>query len=268
MHRHLLISVVALVLGGSAASAADLAPAPIYTKAPVAVPHSWAGFYGGGNAGWVGSTGNTIDLSGTDTGTGGLGTSLASGEIPSSIDLGYSGFLGGAQLGYNWQSSNWVFGFEGDIDWASAKSSVVVPDAAALGLHTPLTTDASRELDWLATIRGRIGYSLTAPLLLYATGGLAVGEHKLGIGVVAPNALPPADLFDNTSTISAGWTIGAGAEWMFARQWSVKAEYLYVDLGNISSTINYAYPLANNSSLTATAHDRDNIVRGGINYHF
>ena len=120
MHRHLLISVVALVLGGSAASAADLAPAPIYTKAPVAVPHSWAGFYGGGNAGWVGSTGNTIDLSGTDTGTGGLGTSLASGEIPSSIDLGYSGFLGGAQLGYNWQSSNWVFGFEGDIDWASA----------------------------------------------------------------------------------------------------------------------------------------------------
>jgi outer membrane immunogenic protein len=272
MHRYLLASVAALVLGGGAASAADLASAPIYTKAPVAMPYTWAGFYGGGNAGWVGSAENTITLTGTDTGSAGLGSMLANGVIPNSIDLGYDGFLGGAQLGYNWQSGNWVFGLEGDLDWVSAKSSGIFPDAVQpvpkVGLAPPLTLNATRELDWLGTVRGRIGYTPVTPFLVYATGGLAVGEHKLGIGLSDPTANPVANLFNEASSTSAGWTVGAGAEWMFSRQWSVKAEYLYVDLGNISSTINYAYPPANNSSLTATAHDRDNILRGGINYHF
>ena len=151
----------------------------------------------------------------------------------------------------------------------SAKS-VTVPDAVFIppaGIHTPLTTNATRELDWLGTFRGRVGYH-RRPFLVYATGGLAVGEHKLGIGISDPTATPPANLFNQNSSTSVGWTVGAGAEWMFARQWSLKAEYLYVDLGNISSTINYAYAPANTSSLTGTVHDRDNIVRGGINYHF
>jgi outer membrane immunogenic protein len=276
MHR-LVASLAAAGLSAglvAAASAADLgrpAPAPFYTKAPIAVPYGWGGFYAGANAGWVGSTGNDIGLSGTDTGTGGLGSALAAGVIPSNINLGYNGFLGGGQLGYNWQFNSWVFGLEGDIDWVSAKSSVTVPDAVFIppaGIHTPLTTNATRELDWLGTFRGRVGYTPATPFLVYATGGLAVGEHKLGIGISDPTATPPANLFNQNSSTSVGWTVGAGAEWMFARQWSLKAEYLYVDLGNISSTINYAYAPANTSSLTGTVHDRDNIVRGGINYHF
>jgi len=279
MYRHLATSAVALVLTSGlafvTASAGDLAtpaPAPVYTKAPVAVPNAWSGFYGGVNAGWVGSTGNTITFSGTDTGASGLGSMLADGVIPSSINLGYNGFLGGGQLGYNWQRGNWVFGLEGDIDWVSAKSSGTFPDCPLppppVGLAPPLTLNATRELDWLGTVRGRIGYTPVAPFLVYATGGLAVGEHKLGIGLSDPTASPVANLFNETLSTSAGWTVGAGAEWMFARQWSLKAEYLYVDLGDINSTINYAYPPVNTSSLTASVHDRDNIVRGGINYHF
>jgi outer membrane immunogenic protein len=274
MYRHLAITVVAAVLSSGLAFAGDLgtpAQAPIYMKAPAAVPYSWSGFYGGVNAGWIGSTGNTITLTGTDTGTSGLGSMLADGVIPSTVNLGYNGFLGGGQLGYNWQSGNWVFGLEGDIDGASAKSSGIFPDCLLppppVGLAPPLTLNAARELDWLGTVRGRIGYTPLAPFLVYATGGLAVGEHKLGIGLSDPTASPVANLFNETSSTSAGWTVGAGAEWMFARQWSLKAEYLYVDLGNVSSTINYAYG-ADSSSLTATVHDRDNIVRGGINYHF
>jgi outer membrane immunogenic protein len=277
MYRHLTTTVVALVFGSGVAvvtaSAGDLAtPTPIYTKAPAAVPYTWSGFYGGANAGWVGSTGNTIALTAADTGAAGLGSMLAEGVIPSSINLGYNGFLGGGQLGYNWQSGNWVFGLEGDIDGVSAKSSGIFPDCSVpvppVGLATPLTLNAMRELDWLGTVRGRIGYTPVSPFLVYATGGLAVGEHKLGIGLSDPTANPIANLFNETSSTSAGWTIGVGAEWMFARQWSLKAEYLYVDLGDISSTINYAYPPTNTSSLTATVHDRENIVRGGINYHF
>jgi outer membrane immunogenic protein len=263
-----LLAAVAAIGFTSIASAADMpVKAPVYKVAPAIAAPNWAGWYIGANAGWVGSADNTITNTGTDTGTHGLGSSIG-GEIPAAIDLGYSGFIGGGQLGYNWQAGNWVYGLEADFDGASAKSSISIPDPPTLsGLIAPVTTNATRELDWLGTFRGRIGITPAAPFLLYATGGLAVGKHQLGIGVVAPAAAPPANLFNQTSSTSAGWTIGAGAEWMFAPHWSLKAEYLYVDLGNISSTINYAYG-ANTSSLTATVRDTMNIVRGGINYHF
>jgi outer membrane immunogenic protein len=278
-YRHLALAIAGIGFGVgplAVASAADLgrpAPAPVYVKAPPPVVYTWAGFYGGANAGWVGSADSTINLTGTDTGSDGLGSALQAGAIPSTIDLGYNGFLGGGQLGYNFQSGNWVYGLEGDIDWASAKSSIAVPDAVVPprgGIQSPFTTNASRELDWLGTLRARVGYTPAAPFLLYATGGLAFGQHKLGIGIADPGGIPPLNAFNEASDWSAGWTVGAGVEWMFARQWSLKAEYLYVDLGDISSTINYAYPVppTNTSSLTATARDRDNIVRGGINYHF
>jgi outer membrane immunogenic protein len=275
MKRLVSLAIAGLSFGFGTAFAADAparAPAPIYVKAPIKPVQTWAGFYLGGNAGWVGSANNNINLTGTDTGSAGLGSMLAAGVIPGTINLGDNGFLGGGQLGYNWQFGSWVLGLEGDIDWSSAKGSIVAPDCPVpvpppSGLATPLSTNASRELDWLGTIRGRVGYTPIAPLLIYGTGGLAVGEHKLGIGVSDAGANPPANLFNQTSDTSVGWTVGAGFEWMFASHWSAKAEYLYVDLGNISSTVNYAYG-SNTSSLTATLHETDNIVRGGINYHF
>ena len=107
--------------------------------------------------------------------------------------------------------------------------------------------------------------------LLYATGGLAVGQTKIGNQFICPVCGPPASTQasttnQNTNT-SAGWTVGAGAEWMFAPRWSLKAEYLYVDLGSHSSTITYTYN-AGPSTLTSSVRDAENIVRGGINYHF
>jgi len=266
------IGIAALcVLVGTPALAADM---PIKAPPMPAPVYGWAGWYIGGNAGWVGSTGNTISNTGTDTGAGGLGAALAAGNIPAGINLGYRGFLGGGQFGYNWQNGNIVYGIEGDLDGSFAKASVSLPDARFLpptGIQSPITINAARQLDWVGTLRGRVGITPSAPFLLYATGGLAYGEHEVGIGVNDPGGIPPAALFNQTSRWSAGWTIGGGAEWMFASRWSAKVEYLYVDLGNVSSTINYSYvTLAGpqTSSLTATVHDRDNIVRGGINYHF
>ena len=270
--KKLAIAIAAIAAVGSPAFAADMAlKAPPLEPPPVT---NWAGFYVGFNAGWVGSTGNTINLTGTDTDGGGLGSALKAGNIPSAINLGYSGFLGGGQFGYNWQSDSFVYGIEADLDAASAKSSVSIPDARFLppaGIQSPFTTNASRQLDAVGTLRARIGATPIKPLLLYATGGLAFGEHAVGIGINDPGGIPPAVLFNQTSIWSAGWTVGGGAEWMFLPHWSLKAEYLYVDLGNVSSTINYAYTTLagpQTSSLTATVHDRVNIVRGGINYHF
>jgi outer membrane immunogenic protein len=268
--KSLLGIAAAAALIGSPAFAADM-PLKAPPPAPVA---SWAGWYVGGNAGWVGSTGNTITNTATDTDSGGLGFALAAGAIPATINLGYSGFLGGGQFGYNWQNGNLVYGLEADLDAASASSSISLPDATVhpiAGLQSPFTINAARQLDWIGTVRGRLGITPGATWLLYATGGLAFGEHEVGIGINDPGGIPPALLFNQTAIWSAGWTLGAGGEWMFAPRWSFKAEYLFVDLGNVSSTINYAYTTiagAQTSSLTATVHDRDNIVRGGINYHF
>jgi len=106
--------------------------------------------------------------------------------------------------------------------------------------------------------------------LVYGTGGLAVGQVKIGNQFICPTCAPPASTEasttnTNTST-AAGWTVGAGAEWKFAPAWSVKAEYLYVDLGTHSSLITYTYPIA--STLRSSVHDTFNIARVGVNYSF
>jgi opacity protein-like surface antigen len=98
-----------------------------------------------------------------------------------------------------------------------------------------------------------------------------VGETRIGNAFICPTCDPPSTTEPSTvntnTTTSAGWTAGAGVEWMFAPRWSVKAEYLFVDLGRHSSTITYTYG-ANVSTLTSTVRDTANVVRAGINYHF
>jgi outer membrane immunogenic protein len=247
--------------------AADMAvkarpPAPVWT---------WTGFYVGINGGWIESNNNTLTNVGTDAGTGGLGSALNAGGIPITL-TGFrnSGGMVGGTAGYNWQvNPNWVFGIEGDIDWVSAKRTfntgfVTVPGSV------PFATAYSREIDWLATFRGRIGYAVAPSFLVYGTGGFAFGQVRIGNQFICPTCAPPASTEASTantnSSAEAGWTVGAGAEWKFAPAWSVKAEYLYVDLGTHSSLITYTYPIA--STLRSSVHDTFNIARVGVNYSF
>ena len=258
------VAAVAAMLGAPA-RAADMA-VPVYKAPPPPPPCMWCGFYIGLNAGWVGSSSNTIRNAGTDTGAGGLGAALAGGAIPAAISLSNSGWLAGGTVGYNWQiNPAVVFGIEGDFDGVGDKHNVTV--GPFVSPFVPITTSASRDLDSLGTLRGRLGFTPGAPVLFYVTGGLAVGEHSLGIGAVAPAGAPPLNAFATTQSTTAGWTVGTGIEWKLAPQWSIKAEYLYVDLGTLNSTINYAYG-GNNSTLTASIHDTYNIARAGVNWHF
>jgi outer membrane immunogenic protein len=275
MKKIMLGAVALFAIGAAPALAADL-PAQTYTKAPTVVPapvYNWTGFYIGGNAGWAGSASNNIYNTGTDNGGAGLGSALAVGAIPTSLSQGYSGFIGGGQVGYNWQVGSLVYGLEADIDGLSAKGSTTAFFPGAGG-GAAFSTNFNRELDWLATFRGRIGFTAAPSLLLYGTGGLAVGQTKIGNSFICATCGPPAftepSTVNQTSNTSAGWTVGAGAQWMFAPQWSVKAEYLYVDLGRHNSTITYTYaaPGAFTSTLTSTARDTENIVRVGVNYKF
>jgi outer membrane immunogenic protein len=190
--------------------------------------------YIGANAGWIGSSGNTISNTGTDTGTGGLGSALAAGLIPGSIGLSDSGFIGGGQIGYNWQAGpSSVLGVEADFDGTSAKSSTTAAFPAAFPGDA---TVYNRELDTLGTVRGRLGFLSSPGPLWYATGGLAYGETKIGPAFTCATC-SPSGTANQSSNTSVGWTLGGGVEWKVAPAWSVKAEYLYVDLDSQSNTI-------------------------------
>jgi len=103
---------------------------------------------------------------------------------------------------------------------------------------------SSRGVDWLGTVRGRVGFLATPALLMYGTGGFAYGEVKVSTSItqsntdcanfgagscVASNAATSGE-----SQTRAGWTAGGGFEWLFAPQWSAKAEYLFYDLGSVT----------------------------------
>jgi len=140
-----------------------------------------------------------------------------------------SGFVGGVQAGYNFQTGPWVFGVEGDIQAAGADDTF-----APWKFSNP----------WFGTLRGRAGYAFSN-VLFYGTAGLAFGELR-------------AQTFGWTeSHTSAGWTIGAGAEVGFAPNWSAKLEYLYIDL----STSQFAITGVSNGYSAS-------VVRAGVNYHF
>jgi outer membrane immunogenic protein len=140
-----------------------------------------------------------------------------------------SGFVGGVQAGYNWQNGCWVFGLEGDIQATGADDTF-----APWKFSNP----------WFGTVRGRVGYAFNN-VLFYGTGGLAFGELR-------------GETFGlSESHAAGGWTLGAGAEFGFAPNWSAKVEYLYVDLSNT------------NFSITGASNGYQfGVVRAGINYHF
>jgi outer membrane immunogenic protein len=237
-------------------------------------PPTWTGLYWGANVGWIGSSQYNITNTGTDTGNGGFGTALGLGAIPGTIAVSHSGFFGGGQIGYNWQADpSWVWGVEADFQGSTANGS-----AGAVFLGTPafrpITTVFKYELDDLGTVRARLGWLSSPNVLWYGTAGVAYGETKLSSTAQCPTFGPPCFTESSASLssnhMSVGWTAGAGVEWKLTSVWSVKAEYLYVDLGsNQTNTITYTYRTLgtnNTSSLTSTVHEKDNIVRFGVNY--
>lgn len=260
-----IMAAVSSVALTQIASAADLP-----RKAPVAAPlspvYNWTGFYVGGNIGgsW-GRTSTDYSLAGVPLGS-------------TSQDM--NGWLGGIQAGYNWQNGTWLFGVEGDIQATSQRGTAAVAGAtpdipcilfdppAPACIHgtgiagTPGALSYEQKLPWFATVRGRLGYLVAPTWLLYATGGLAVGRVKTNTVF----AIPTAAVATGFSDTKAGWTAGAGVEWGFAPNWSVKLEYLYIDFGHIDHTFGSIAPFT--GSFVATSHVTDHIARAGINYRF
>ena len=125
----------------------------------------------------------------------------------------------------------------------------------------------NQHLEWFATLRGRVGATLTPDAVVYVTAGAAVGGFNTAGNVAAfdANGVPATSAFSSIS-IKPGWTVGAGIEEHIAGNWTGKIEYLYVDFGSISASSNNQL----NITLVNTFNSRitDNVVRVGVNYKF
>jgi outer membrane immunogenic protein len=219
---------------------ADGAPAQptIYTKAPVAMPSSWTGFYLGAQAG--GAFGNSNQINAGPLGFG-----------PTTHGYKIAGALAGGTAGYNLQSGPWVYGLEGDFSWADLQGQ-----ANNVPPFVPTTVVATQE-HWLGTGRGRLGWTTPTNAMIYVTGGFAVASVEATISAVGFPVL------SQTNTRWGG-TVGGGAEVMLARGWSAKAEYLYVTLQSSSYFPSPPPTFNTRSDVPVDEH----MFRFGLNYHF
>ena len=256
--RQILLGGVGLLVLATAAqpvAAADLPRAPVM-KAPVAAPiFNWTGCYAGLNGGW-GWGERTVERGATDV------TELAA----STFSLKPEGAVGGGQIGCNLQSRSLVFGWEADIQGSSIGGRASVDRASGLELTR---STAKHELDWFGTVRARSGFTFTPELLLYVTGGLAYGglSDRASVRDAGGTGGGFIGIYsDAASGTRIGWTAGGGGELALPHDWSLKAEYLYVDLGD--RTLRLTNPFFPGSIIDYQFEHRYHIVRIGLNKKF
>lgn len=160
-------------------------------------------------------------------------------------NFGLNGGLAGGTAGYNWQNGAVVFGLEGDGGWAGLTGTTSCPLAPVVGCTT--------NDHWLSSARGRLGWTAVPSLLLYATAGGAFGDVRTATNSAA---------FPGVSGDQAGWSAGAGFEWLFVPGWSFKAEYLHYDLGTLVCGAGACAPGPVNVRYAVDT------AKFGFNYHF
>jgi outer membrane immunogenic protein len=173
------------------------------------------------------------------------------------------GFLGGGQIGYNWQSDKFVFGVEADAAWRDNKASTVFPFPGGLDFTTFTTKQT-----WLATFRPRVGVAANN-WLFYVTGGAAAEGLEHSFNENRPSLAGANRTFSSNDT-RWGWTVGAGVEAGFSN-WSVGLEYLYVDFNKSTTITAPAQVLGGlpfNVSVVSFDDSVQHVLRAKLNYHF
>ena len=261
--RRALLAAAAAIGFASIASASDT---PVKASRPtVGAAPSWTGFYVGANGGWGWSKVTDLETS--------FGVTGIAGILPQSVGSNLDGGVFGGQIGYNWQTGNLVLGVEGDFDAASISggSEVVfrgLGGAGGLATDGFMTRD---KINWLASIRGRLGWTWGSGLI-YATGGAAWETFKT-TAMISTDTDPAVFSQSATGSFSStrlGYVIGGGYEWMFAPKWSVRGEYLYYRFtGSSTNQINIpdcgaGPPCGVN---VTTGSNNVNVFRLGLNYY-
>jgi outer membrane immunogenic protein len=260
------IALVVLTAGG-AAMAADMPARPAYkAPPPAAIAYNWTGFYVGLNAGY--SWGRTdIDyVIAPGAASADFATPPCSfGTCPFGFRLSPDSFIGGGQIGFNYQTGALVWGAETDIAWRNRSSTLTHVFAGNVnGDYTVLTASQN----WVGTLRAKLGVAANT-WLIYATGGLAYGRFEHSVGEFSFGGIFPVNRTLSQSHTRAGWTVGGGAEYAFDPQWSLGVHYLYMDFG--SETLAFGRQIIGSTDYaasTASFHDRSHVVRAQLNYRF
>ena len=259
-------SAADIVLPGVSKERPPMPPPP-----PVIPTYNWTGLYIGGNVGggWA-----RADFANSATGTAGgvpLPTNTNSGAARA------SGIIGGGQIGFNYEfPANWVLGMEADIDAANITGSVSGCVATAAGVVGSCATNSIRFQDF-GTVRGRFGYAFNN-VLLYGTGGWAYGERNTtstvtcaGPGCPVGSSLPFAFNSPSDTIFLSGWTAGAGLEWGFLRNWTLRIEYLHLQFNGVGENFGFTgtvtgVPIVSN--VHNTTNNGIDIARVGVSYLF
>jgi outer membrane immunogenic protein len=255
MRKIYLTTAAIVAISSSTAMAADLGAMPTKAFPAAAAPWSWTGVYVGLNAGYA--TGNS-----NPTATLQDYLPVSSFGVLATPSLKPSGFIGGGQVGYNWQTGPWMLGAEVDFSGINAKSERHV-DSFFSGKHGTTATYSS-QYDWLFTARLRAGVTVAQNWLLYVTGGLAMTHvHDTIAGF--PGG-PDLVTWSDSKTLFGG-AIGGGVEYAFSQNWSFKAEYLYTKFNDTQPTITDTSIIGAAPPIANFRHDLS-VVRAGINYKF
>jgi outer membrane immunogenic protein len=285
------VALVALAVAGSA-GAADL---PIKAPPAIAPAWSWTGCYAGANAGWIGSrsafnlspSGNYLNPLGglAPPNVGGTGDFVASlAALSNSYTTDTSGFAGGVQIGCNKQMLGaLVLGVEADLQWSNASTTVDASYGAFPNPGNPTFTNVAHtehvtaRMDWFSTLRARAGYAWDR-FLIFGTAGLALGHIQSDTSVSFVTSAGLSNVYNGAQHVGSdsstrlGFAVGGGLEWALTNQWSLKAEYLYL---NFTGGWNYnspltaaAVPVAPGYSWNTSVTMREQIVRVGVNYKF
>lgn len=305
--KSLKIVATLYFLGSLATTAAEL---PLTKLSPITAPAPiWTGFYAGLNAGSSWATNNNIHVNEASTwlnpniiNSYANTTNAAVTDTGSSITIPMQispNFMGGFQAGYNEKIlGSAVAGIETDFQGLVVTGSLASTIAQSFGFYYSdhilnrlhfneiyNLFSVSKNLSYIGTTRGRVGYLAFPDLLVYLTGGLAYGGVSLNSYTQQQNSNGVSQVgFIGSSQYSntkLGWAAGSGLEWFFSANWSLKAEYLYYSLGSVNMAMGQAISsrlMAGNglsvgdvsriSALTARTNFSGNIVHAGVNYHF
>jgi outer membrane immunogenic protein len=244
MWRHVLACLtVATAVPAFAADLPPRVPEPqVYAPAPAPF-YNWSGLYIGGHigGGWGDETATNVNAS-----------PLAA---AGSATVGKpTGFLGGGQIGVNYQMNTWVFGIEADVSWSDVKETTVTAS-----LVPGISLNGSSNTNWLATVTGRVGYAVNN-WLLYAKGGVAWSDVDYTAALVTAGVAAPAFVVSDTRV---GWIVGAGVEFGFWNNWSAKLEYNFIDFG----TERYSFTVAG-ATAPVDIESQIHVFKAGLNYRF
>jgi outer membrane immunogenic protein len=264
-------AVLLLASFSSAEAQAPAAPPPPDQPQLMMGTVDWSGFYAGASAGGASSSARVTSTESLPTPPF-FAVDLAAVSSAASPSLSVaSGYLG-AQVGYNQQYGNFVLGLEADFGdlLGNGGQSTTQPFPSTLpgGPVGPPTSFFSVSTavnpGWLLTVRPRLGWTWDN-WLVYGTGGLAVGQENVHQTLTL---LSPFVATNDFSTTQVGWTAGAGVEYALAGNWSLKAEYLHVDLGSSRTVSGGVNPAFAGFGYPTTLHFTSEIAKIGFNYHF